>query len=48
MPDLRIAITKHPIGGLKPEQVREKVTAMLDATVQGVTERAAATHAAGG
>jgi hypothetical protein len=37
MPDLRLAITKHPIGGLKPEQVAAKADAMIEATVAGVT-----------
>ena len=47
MPDLPLAITKHPIGGLKPDQVRAKASAMLDATLAAVTAGAAAGHAAG-
>jgi len=35
MPDLPIAITKHPIGGLKPDQVRAKAAAMVAATLKG-------------
>ncbi|MGD9895203.1 MAG: hypothetical protein AB7R89_02625 [Dehalococcoidia bacterium] len=38
MPDLRLAITHHPIGGLKPEQVAVKADAMIDAAVTGVTD----------
>lgn len=37
MPDLKFAITKHPIGGLKPDIVREKADAMLDAVLGGVS-----------
>ena len=48
MPDLPFVITKHPIGGLKPDQVRAKADAMLDATVAGVVRAAGATAAAGG
>jgi hypothetical protein len=47
MPDLRFAITTHPIGGLKPDQVRAKASAMVEATLRAVTEPAAAGHAAG-
>ena len=47
MPDLRFAITKHPIGGLKPDQVRAKAADMVDATLRAVTEPVAAGHAAG-
>ena len=47
MPDLPVAITKHPIGGLKPEQVRAKAEAMLADTLRAVTEPVAAGHAAG-
>ncbi len=38
MPDLPVVITKHPIGGLKPDQVREKASAMLEATIEAVVE----------
>ncbi len=37
MPDLNIVITKHPIGGLKPDGVREKASAMVEATVAAAT-----------
>jgi hypothetical protein len=37
MPDLCLAITQHPIGGLKPDQVAAKADAMIDAAVRGVT-----------
>lgn len=36
MPDLPLAITQHPIGGLKPDRVRAKAAAMVEATVAGV------------
>ncbi len=47
MADLPLAITQHPIGGLKPDQVRAKAAAMVEATLRGVTESATAGHAAG-
>ena len=47
MSDLPIAITKHPIGGLKPDQVRAKAAAMVEATVSAVATGAGASHAAG-
>lgn len=47
MPDLRVAITKHPIGGLKPEQVRGRAADLLDAVITGVTGGGAAGVAAG-
>lgn len=37
MPDLHLAITHHPIGGLKPGQVAAKADAMVEAAVIGVT-----------
>jgi hypothetical protein len=46
MADLKVAITKHPIGGLKPDQVREKASAMVAATVEGATAAIAGAHAA--
>lgn len=36
MPDLHLAITQHPIGGLKPEQVAAKAESLVEATVRGV------------
>ena len=47
MPDLPIALTKHPIGGLKPDQVRAKAAAMVASTVAAVAQGAGASHAAG-
>lgn len=38
MPDLPLAITQHPIGGLKPNQVTVKAESLVDALVRGVTE----------
>ena len=37
LPDLPIAITQHPIGGLKPDAVREKAAAMVAGTLAAVT-----------
>lgn len=37
MPDLHLAITQHPIGGLKPDQVAAKADAMIEAAVMGLT-----------
>jgi hypothetical protein len=45
--DLHVAITQHPIGGLKPDAVRAKAAAMVAATLAAVTEAGAAGHAAG-
>ncbi len=42
MPDLRFAITKHPIGGLRPPVVLEKAAAMVDQTAQAITGVSAA------
>lgn len=36
MPDLRFAITRHPIGGLRPPAVLEKAAAMVEDTVAAV------------
>jgi hypothetical protein len=36
MPDLRFVITKHPIGGLKPDQVAAKADGLIEATVAGL------------
>jgi hypothetical protein len=49
MPDLPFAITKHPIGGLKPDQVRLKAADMVAATAGGVATATATagSHAAG-
>lgn len=37
MADLRVVITAHPIGGLKPEQVRARAGSMIDAVVGAAT-----------
>jgi hypothetical protein len=37
MPDLSVAITSHPIGGLKSDAVREKADALLEPVVSGLT-----------
>ena len=37
MPDLRFAITRHPIGGLRPPLVTEKARAMVEETAQAIT-----------
>ena len=36
MPDLRFAITRHPIGGLRPPAVVEKAAGMVYQVVQAV------------
>ena len=36
MPDLRFAITRHPIGGLRPPAVTEKAAGMVDGVVQAI------------
>ncbi len=37
LPDLRLAIVKHPLGGLPEEGVRERAREALDQVVQGLT-----------
>ena len=37
LPELPIALTQHPIGGLRPPAVTAKAAAMVDAVVRGVT-----------
>jgi len=37
MPDLQFVVTKHPIGGLKPDQVAAKAEAMVESTLRAVT-----------
>ena len=36
MPDLPVAITSHPIGGLKADAVQEKADALLESVVSGL------------
>ena len=42
MPDLRYTITKHPIGGLKPDQVRARAADMVGETVEAVSSHSSA------
>ena len=37
LPELRFAVTKHPIGGLRPPLVLEKAAALADDTVRAIT-----------
>ena len=37
MPDLPMAITGHPIGGLQASAVEQKADALLEAVIQGLT-----------
>ena len=37
MPELPMAITQHPIGGLGAEAVRQKADALLEQVIAGVT-----------
>ncbi|MFN8556069.1 MAG: hypothetical protein U0531_01505 [Dehalococcoidia bacterium] len=37
MPDLRLALTRHPIGGLRPPLVVEKARAMVETVVESIT-----------
>jgi hypothetical protein len=37
MPDLPMAITQHPIGGLGPEAVRQKADDLLEQVIAGLT-----------
>jgi hypothetical protein len=46
MPDLPLVITKHPIGGLKPEQVAARAGDLLDGVTAALVTQAAAGHAA--
>jgi hypothetical protein len=41
MAELPFVITKHPIGGLKPQQVREKAEAMLATTIAAAVSQTA-------
>ena len=38
MPDLRFAITRHPIGGLRPPAVVEKAAGMVEGVVQAIAD----------
>jgi hypothetical protein len=48
MPELRFAITRHPIGGLRPPLVAEKARAMAEATASAVLAVEAAVSAGDG
>lgn len=37
MPELPMAITQHPIGGLKPPAVQAKADELLDRVIAGLT-----------
>ena len=37
MPDLPLAITQHPIGGLRAEAVLQKANALLEQIITGLT-----------
>ncbi len=37
MPDLPMAVTAHPIGGLQPPAVQAKADALLDTVIAGLT-----------
>ena len=43
MPDLPLVITKHPVGGLKPEEVAEKASHMIEEIVSSLTVEKGAT-----
>jgi hypothetical protein len=46
MPDLPVVITKHPIGGLKPEQVASRAGDLLDGVTAALVAPVAVGHAA--
>jgi hypothetical protein len=46
LPSLPVVITKHPIGGLKPEQVAARAGELLDGVTAAVVQPVAAGHAA--
>jgi len=39
IPDLRLALTQHPIGGLRPPIVAGKAEQMVEQTVEAITGR---------
>jgi hypothetical protein len=39
MPELPLAITQHPIGGIKPDEVRAKADAILEQVLAGLIAR---------
>ncbi len=38
MPELSVAITEHPLGGLQPEKLLAKADGLLEQVVQGLTD----------
>ena len=36
LPELPLAITEHPLGGLKPDAVRAKAPGLVDAVVNAI------------
>ena len=39
MPELSVAITEHPLGGLQSEKLIQKADDLLEQVVQGLTEQ---------
>ena len=39
MPELRVEITEHPLGGLQAEKLIQKADDLLEQVVQGLTEQ---------
>ena len=39
MPELSVAITEHPLGGLQAEKLIQKADDLLEQVVQGLTEQ---------
>jgi len=37
MPELPMAISQHPIGGIKPDAVKAKADALLQQVISGLT-----------
>jgi len=37
MPDLRLAIIPHPLGGLMPEEVKEKADRVVEGIIASLT-----------
>ncbi len=39
MPNLPLAVTAHPIGGLQPPAVQDKADALLESVIAGLTRQ---------
>ena len=39
MPELPVALTQHPLGGLKSDAVEDKAEALLEKVVEALTRR---------